>query len=52
MLNGFDYFCCLTCPSFLLCFLQANGAAAVGKYSGSGAGAAGGESLFVANHAY
>ncbi|GFR75025.1 fructose-bisphosphate aldolase [Elysia marginata] len=31
---------------------QANGAAAVGKYSGDGQGAAGGESLFVANHAY
>ncbi|RUS69575.1 hypothetical protein EGW08_022659 [Elysia chlorotica] len=31
---------------------QANGAAAVGKYAGGGEGAAGGESLFVANHAY
>jgi len=29
-----------------------NGAAAVGKYEGGGAGAAGGDSLFVANHAY
>ena len=31
---------------------QGNGAAAVGKYEGGGAGAAGGDSLFVANHAY
>jgi len=29
-----------------------NGAAAVGKYEGGAAGAAGGDSLFVANHAY
>ena len=33
-------------------FPQSNGAAALGNYSGCGAGAAGGESLFVANHAY
>merc|ERR1711963_376187 len=31
---------------------SSNGAAALGNYSGGGAGAAGGESLFVANHAY
>lgn len=35
-----------------LSFLQANGAAAVGQYQGGGDGAATGESLFVANHAY
>ncbi|GFO21710.1 fructose-bisphosphate aldolase [Plakobranchus ocellatus] len=29
-----------------------NGLAAVGKYQGGGSGAAGGESLFVANHSY
>lgn len=33
-------------------FLQANNLACQGKYVGSGASAAGGESLFVANHAY
>jgi len=31
---------------------SSNGAAAVGKYGGGAAGAAGGDSLFVANHAY
>jgi fructose-bisphosphate aldolase class I len=31
---------------------RANGAAAVGKYEGGRAGAAGGDSLFVANHSY
>lgn len=35
---------------FLL--LQANHQACQGKYAPSGASAAGGESLFVANHAY
>lgn len=32
--------------------LQANSQACQGKYASSGASAAGGESLFVANHAY
>lgn len=33
-------------------FLQANGLAAVGKFSGGLAGTAGSDSLFVAQHAY
>lgn len=33
-------------------FLQANGAAAVGKYEGGGPAGAAGQSLYVANHAY
>jgi hypothetical protein len=32
--------------------INANSEASLGKYSGGGAGAAGSESLFVANHAY
>ncbi|XP_005102848.1 fructose-bisphosphate aldolase [Aplysia californica] len=36
----------------LLSRASANGAAAVGKYGGSSGSAAGGDSLFVANHAY
>ena len=35
-----------------LVFFQANGEAAQGKYAGGEAGAATGESLYVANHAY
>merc|ERR1712154_378364 len=31
---------------------SSNGAAALGNYSGGGAGAAGGDSLYVANHSY
>lgn len=38
------------CVSFF--FLQANSQSCQGKYVTSGASAAGGESLFVANHAY
>lgn len=36
----------------LLCFFQANNQACQGKYVSSGVSSAGGESLFVANHAY
>ena len=32
--------------------LQANGQAAMGQYKGGTAGAAGGQSLFVADHKY
>lgn len=38
-------------PFFPLCF-QANSQACQGKYASSGTSTAGGESLFVANHAY
>ena len=36
----------------VLLLLQANGEAAKGEYAGGISGAAGGQSLFVADHAY
>ena len=36
----------------VLCVFQANGEAALGQYAGGVGGAAGGQSLFVADHKY
>lgn len=44
---------CIMHPIILAyCILQANNLACQGKYVAAGSSAAGGESLFVANHAY
>lgn len=44
--------CAVHSITISFCFLQANSQACQGKYVSSGGSTAGGESLFVANHAY
>jgi hypothetical protein len=51
----FMVFCVVLCDLAYISvatLFQANSEAAVGKYAGGVAGAAGGQSLFVAGHAY